>query len=140
MHYFALAADYDGTLALDGIVSTATVEKLLQLKQSGRKLILVTGRHLGDLLSVFPQATMFDGIVAENGALLYDPNAQTERLLAVPPSAQFIPALRAKNVPVAPGKVVVATPSAYEATVRQAIQELDLDLEVILNKSSLMIL
>jgi hypothetical protein len=52
MRYSALACDYDGTLALDGKVSKDTLEALQRLRSSGRRLILVTGRRLVELLSV----------------------------------------------------------------------------------------
>ena len=45
----ALATDYDGTLAIDGRVDAPTIEALREVKGSGRKLILVTGRDLRDL-------------------------------------------------------------------------------------------
>jgi len=54
MYFMALASDYDGTLAEDGRVAPATLEALDLLRQSGRKLILVTGRELPDLQEVFP--------------------------------------------------------------------------------------
>ncbi len=44
MRYVALATGYDGTLAHDGIVSPETLEALGKLRQSGRKLIMVTGQ------------------------------------------------------------------------------------------------
>ena len=49
MRYLALAADYDGTLAHHGKVSDSTVAALLRLKESGRKLLMVSGRELPDL-------------------------------------------------------------------------------------------
>ena len=44
MRYYALATDYDGTIATDGVVDAATVEALQSVLASGRRLILVTGR------------------------------------------------------------------------------------------------
>ena len=41
-----------------------------RLVDSGRKLLLVTGRKLDDLLKVLPQVELFDQVVAENGGLL----------------------------------------------------------------------
>lgn len=55
MRYLALATDYDGTLATHGQVDEETLDALKRLRESGRKLLLVTGRHLDDLSSVFPQ-------------------------------------------------------------------------------------
>src|SRR5258706_9230047 len=98
MRYFALATDYDGTLAHDGVVSPATITALEQLRATGRKLILVTGRELADLLRAFPRIDLFDRVVAENGALLYTPATREEQLLAEPPPAAFVAALQAQGV------------------------------------------
>ena len=73
MQYQALAADYDGTLATDGVVDEKTIEALHRLRESGRRLILVTGRIIEQLVQTFPQIKLCDLVVADNGALLYDP-------------------------------------------------------------------
>ena len=69
MRYLAFAADYDGTLATDGAVKEAAVRALEDLKASGRRLLLVTGRHLMDLRLAFRNLELFDRVVAENGAV-----------------------------------------------------------------------
>ena len=71
MRFRVVAADYDGTLANDGRVAKNTLETLACVQESGRKLVLVTGRELESLQSVFPELGLFDLVVAENGALLY---------------------------------------------------------------------
>ncbi|MCL5950727.1 MAG: HAD-IIB family hydrolase, partial [Chloroflexi bacterium] len=69
MRYHALATDHDGTLAPQGRVDKETIEALNRYRRTGRRLILVTGRELQDVLRVFPEARDFDRIVAENGAV-----------------------------------------------------------------------
>ena len=141
MRYLALATDYDGTLATDGAVDGETVAALRRLAATGRKLILVTGRQLKDLLDVFPDATLFDAVVAENGAVLYRPASRETRVLALPPSSEFVEALQRRGVePLWLGQVVVATVQPNETAVMQVIRELGLDLQVILNKGSVMVL
>jgi HAD superfamily hydrolase (TIGR01484 family) len=81
MRYRALATDYDGTLAHHGRVDGPTVEALGRLRASGRRLILVTGRELDELLGVFPHVELFDQVVAENGGLLYCPATGRQQLL-----------------------------------------------------------
>jgi HAD superfamily hydrolase (TIGR01484 family) len=81
MRYFCLACDYDGTLAEEGTVSATTLAALVRLKTSGRRLILVTGRELDDLLQVFPENSIFERIVAENGALLYSPASRDTKMI-----------------------------------------------------------
>lgn len=141
MHYFALATDYDGTLATDGHVNEDTLEALKRLQNSGRKLILVTGRELGDLLRVFPQVDLFDYVVAENGALLYSPATREEKLLGTQPPEEFVKLLQERNVdPLSVGRVIVATWHPNENTVLQAIRDLGLELQVIFNKGAVMVL
>src|SRR6266702_3736907 len=89
MRYHALACDYDGTIAWDGEVSEDTILALQEVRKSGRKLILVTGRELDDLIKVFPRIDLFDRVVAENGALLYRPATREERPLAQRPPDEF---------------------------------------------------
>ncbi len=77
--------DYDGTIATDGRTPPNVIDALKQAKNGGRKLILVTGRELDDLKAAFRNTALFDRIIAENGALLYEPATQRERVLAPPP-------------------------------------------------------
>jgi HAD superfamily hydrolase (TIGR01484 family) len=141
MRYLALACDYDGTLATDGRVGAETVAALEDLLASGRKLILVTGRELPDLLANFPRADLFEWVVAENGALLYRPSSREEKALGEPPPERFVRALAQRGVrPVAVGKVIVATWQPHEATVLQVIADLGLELQVVFNKGAVMVL
>ena len=115
MLYHALAVDYDGTLATNGLVDDATLEALSRLRQSGRRIVLVTGRLLGPLLEAFPQVGLCDLVVAENGALLYDPETRTERPLADPPPREFVEKLTERGVPIhEAGRVIIATCIPYE--------------------------
>ena len=141
MRYFVLASDYDGTLASDGQVDRDTLAALERLRASGRKLILVTGRELDDLLRVFPQANLFDCIVAENGALLYWPASHEQKPLGDRPPEEFIQALRDRHVePLSVGRVIVATWHPHETVVMEVIRNLGLELQVIFNKGAVMVL
>ena len=81
MRYYALACDYDGTLASHGRVDDDVVAALKRVKSSGRKLILVTGRELNNIVQLFPYLDLFDRVVVENGALLYRPATHDEKVL-----------------------------------------------------------
>jgi HAD superfamily hydrolase (TIGR01484 family) len=141
MRYAALACDYDGTLASDGVVDEVTLGALRRLRATGRHLLLVTGRELDELMGVFPQLDLFSRVVAENGAVLYRPARHEIRLLADPPPERFVTALRTRGVAsVAVGRVIVATWTPYEAAVVDAIRDLGLDLQVIRNKDAIMVL
>lgn len=141
MRYRALAADYDGTLAHDGGLDEHTAGALGRLKGSGRRLIMVTGRDLGELLRVCPKVGLFDLVVAENGGLLYDPDSGETTVLADPPPESFIDRLRSRGVSsLAVGRVVVATWEPHLDAVRETIAELGLSHRIILNKKAVMIL
>src|SRR5512132_396977 len=141
MQYFAIACDYDGTLALNGQVGEETVDALKRVRESGRQLILVTGRVLDELQQLFPNLDLFDSVVAENGALLYHPATQQEKALAERPPEEFINALSKLHVqPLSVGRVIVATWHPYEALALKVIRELGLELQVIFNKGAVMVL
>ena len=141
MRYHALACDYDGTIAWHGKVSEPTIEALVQVRKSGRKSILVTGREIDDLRRVFSRLDLFDNIVAENGALLYKPATGEERALARRPPEEFIRELTRRGVaPISVGRVIVATWSPHERAALEVIRDLHMDLHVILNKGAVMIL
>src|SRR5688500_8057541 len=98
MRFKALATDYDGTIAHHGAVDAATVDCLHEFKNTGRKLLLVTGREIPDLHSVFSEVALFDLVVGENGALLYWPATKMEKCLGPTPPPAFADLLRKRGV------------------------------------------
>ncbi|HEX2866488.1 MAG TPA: HAD-IIB family hydrolase [Ignavibacteriales bacterium] len=141
MQYYALATDYDGTLAKDGRVEGQTLEALKRFQASGRKLVLVTGRELDELMEVFPEHELFDLIVAENGALLYRPSAKEEKILGRVPPELFVSELHKRGVErMSVGRVIVATWRPFETTVLEVIRDLGLELQMIFNKDAVMVL
>jgi HAD superfamily hydrolase (TIGR01484 family) len=141
LYFLALATDYDGTLARDGGVDAATLEALERFKATGRRLILVTGRELPHIKEAFPQLKMFDRVAAENGAVIFDPATETERLIAPEPTRAFVERLKELNVvPLSVGRSIVATWAPHQTTVLNVIQELGLELQIIFNKGAVMVL
>jgi hypothetical protein len=141
MHFLAVAADFDGTLAHHGRVDDATVAALQRVRDSGRRLVLVTGRQIPSLLRTFDRADLFDLVVAENGGLLYDPHSGRERAIAEPPPESLLRALREAGVaPLLVGRVVVATVEPHEVVALEAIRRLGLGHQVVFNKGAVMLL
>ncbi len=141
MNYLALASDYDGTLALNSRVSDLTMAKLRMLKKSGRKIILVTGRELPELLSIFPEIDVCDVVIAENGAVLYWPHDQKEEILGEAPTPEFIAEMDKHGVlPYSVGRVIFATWRPHEGVVLEVIQRLGLGYQIIFNKRAVMVL
>jgi hydroxymethylpyrimidine pyrophosphatase-like HAD family hydrolase len=141
MNYLALASDYDGTLAKDGHVDETILHALSRFRATGRKVILVTGRELPELIAVFPQITICDVVVAENGGLLYWPREQREEVIAEsPPEALIQEMVRLDVKPFSVGRVICATWRPHEVKVLEAIQRLGLGHQIIFNKRAVMIL
>jgi HAD superfamily hydrolase (TIGR01484 family) len=141
MQYLALASDYDGTLAHDSHVSEEALAALRRLKESGRKLILVTGREMPELQSVFPEFTLCDAIIAENGALLVWPAEGKEEVLGEPPPEAFLTEIIHRGVkPFSVGKVIFATWRPHETTVLDVIQTLGIEYHIVFNKRAVMVL
>lgn len=141
MRYLALATDYDGVIAQNGHPSPVAITAIRRLKSSGRRAILVTGRRLHDLNAVFGHLDLFDYVVAENGAILYDPCTRKETLLANPPPATFVERLKELDVsPLEVGQVIVGTWLPHHTTVMRVIQEMGLELYVVFNRAAVMVL
>jgi len=101
------------------VVDAPTIEALKEVKESGRKLILV----------------------AENGALLFNPAKKEETLLCEAPSPEFVARLQELGVsPLSVGRTIVATWEPNEKAVLQVIHELALELHIIFNKGAVMVL
>ncbi|HTI00655.1 MAG TPA: HAD hydrolase family protein [Acidisoma sp.] len=141
MYFLALATDYDGTLAHDGVVTPETRAALQRFKASGRHIIMVTGRQMPDLKAAFTDLSLFDVIVAENGALLYHPDTGAEHLLVPPPPAGLVARLKARGVtPMSVGRGIIATWEPHEGTVLSVIHELGLEMQIVFNKGAVMVL
>ena len=141
MRYLAVATDYDGTLAEQGTVRPETVAAVERLRKSGRRVVLVTGRELRDLQTVFDRFDLFDLVVAENGALLYRPQTREEKCVAEPPPPALAERLRQRGaIPLHSGRVIVATREPYEVAALEVVRELGLEWQVIFNKGAVMLL
>jgi hydroxymethylpyrimidine pyrophosphatase-like HAD family hydrolase len=134
----AVAIDYDGTLA-EGRVKPDTLAALAEARARQIRVIVVTGRILSELESVFPDAwDHVDAIVAENGAVLATPAG--DRLLAAPVDRAVSAGLAARGVAHRSGQVLVACAAADEPAASEVIRELGLDCRLVRNRGELMIL
>ena len=138
--YRAIAIDFDGTLASQGIVDARTLAALQGARETAIQVILVTGRTCTSLRRRFAQFDLFDRIVLENGAVVLDPRSGTEQLLAPPPPPALLTALEKKGVPFGIGRAIVATVQPYEHPALTIIRELGLEWHLVFNKGDVMLL
>jgi hydroxymethylpyrimidine pyrophosphatase-like HAD family hydrolase len=141
VRFSVLACDFDGTIATEGVVAPDTLTALERVRRSGRRLLLVTGRTASQLEMVFGRWDVFDRVVLENGAVLVDPSAGTERLLCAPVSSRLEPELHRRGVePLAVGRAIYAASAGHVEVIREAIRYLDLSLELVVNRGGVVIL
>jgi HAD superfamily hydrolase (TIGR01484 family) len=139
--YTVLACDFDGTLATNEVVSEAVLSACAQLKDSGRRLVLVTGRTLPSLLVLLRNPSVFDCIVAENGALIFTPSTGEKILLAEPTNAKLLAKLSETGVqPLEHGDCIIGTWTPHDLTALAAIHELGLEMSITYNREAVMIL
>jgi hydroxymethylpyrimidine pyrophosphatase-like HAD family hydrolase len=136
-----LAVDYDGTIAAHGRLEPTTARALTRVRESGRKLVLVTGRLLPDLRHVCPDVDLlFDIIVAENGALVHFPGRRETRVLGDAPEPTLVAALTSLGVRFDFGASILATDEAFAERALTAIREAGVERTLVFNKGALMLL
>jgi hypothetical protein len=136
-----LAVDYDGTIAAHGKLGPETARALERVRETGRKLVLVTGRLLPDLRTVCPDVdVVFDAIVAENGAVVHFPGRRDTRTLGDAPEPALVAALTRLGVRFDLGASIIATDEGFAERALTAIREAGVERTLVFNKGSLMLL
>jgi len=132
LRFRALASDYDLTLVKLDHLDAATIVALRRLKASGRKLVLVTGRTVAYAygprgILTRDVALLFDRIVGENGATMWNPRTDEMKVLGTPPSPEFLK--RLTDAGVQDGTVGLASvhvPRRYRAVAAGIVRDLGL--------------
>jgi hydroxymethylpyrimidine pyrophosphatase-like HAD family hydrolase len=140
MYCRVIACDYDGTVADGGSIAPEIGAVLEAARARGIVSLLVTGRVLEDLRRGRVDLSVFDAVVAENGAVVHLPASGRTEVLGRPPSAAVLGALRDAGVPFRAGTIVVATTEDHAAAVRGVIRSCGIDAQLVFNRSALMLL
>ena len=140
MKFAALALDYDGTIATDGMLHARVREAIGEVRQRGIAVVLVTGRRLPDLRRVSGDLTCFDVVVAENGAVLDFPASGRHVLLGHPPGPDVLQELRRRHIDVVAGECVLEAEATSAAAILEVIQTLEQPLILAFNRSRVMVL
>lgn len=140
MKFSALALDYDGTIAVNGVFDPAVRDAIGEARRHGVVVILATGRQLPDLRRVAGDLTCFDAVVAENGAVLEFPASGRRVVIGHAPSAAFVQELQRRGVPFTRGESVVEMDAMWSGPVLDIIRALEQPLILAFNRGRLMIL
>ena len=139
MKLSVLALDYDGTTGSEAGLNPRVREAVSESRTRGIAVVLVTGRRLPELRRVAGDLSLFNAIVAENGAVLAFPNGQ-KRLLSQSPPLQFYEVLRERNISFVPGDCVVEADATSAPQILNVIRLLELPLVLLFNRDRLMVL
>jgi hydroxymethylpyrimidine pyrophosphatase-like HAD family hydrolase len=139
MKFGVLALDYDGTIALDGVLSPDVKAAIAEARARGIVVIIASGRILSDLRNVAGDLSFADAVVAENGAVLAFPNGQTRILSHLPPQV-FFDELRRRGVAFKPGECIVEADASAAPAILTVIRNLQLPLVILFNRDRLMVL
>ncbi|HEX6810414.1 MAG TPA: HAD family hydrolase [Planctomycetota bacterium] len=140
MKLHVLALDYDGTIAIDGALDPQVRLAIAAVRERGFVVVLATGRILDDLRCVLGDLTLFDAVVAENGAVIAFPALGRSTQLSPRVAPEFAAALRARGVAVRTGACVVELAAADSEIALRTVRELELPLTLHFNRDRLMVL
>ena len=140
MYCRVIACDFDGTGAAEGHMAPEVAAALAQARSEGYVTLLVTGRVLEDIQSMCSDHSVFDAVIAENGAVIWLCGARRIITLGAPPPDRFLGELRRRGVPFHTGAVIVGTWERHAAEVLELIRSFGIDSQIIFNRASLMLL
>ncbi len=138
--------DFDSTLTIaqPNTVPDEVWKALRAWKAQGNTLILATGRTLPYLVGPSgiddpAKLRIFDMIVAENGAVMWDPHADRVTLLADPPSPLLVDRLRAAlGGDLTVGYGCISAPKTRTSDIEAVLGQVSADLNRIFGTTSVM--
>ncbi|HEV8721354.1 MAG TPA: HAD hydrolase family protein [Candidatus Binatia bacterium] len=140
MYCRVIACDFDGTGAVDGHPAPELYAALAAARAQGIVTLLVTGRVLEDVQRACEELSPFDGVIAENGAVVHLCGRKRTIQMGDPPSEQFLGELRAQGVPFHTGAVIVGTWEQHANKLLELIRRFGVDGQLVFNRAALMIL
>jgi hydroxymethylpyrimidine pyrophosphatase-like HAD family hydrolase len=133
-----IALDYDGTTARHDTMGPLVREAIAAARARGIIVLLVTGRILDELRRVAGDLQFVDGVVAENGAMMYFPDSGHTTALAPPIPGGFIDELRRRRVPHHQGQCLVDADANEAPNLLNVIRTLELPLVLNFNGGRVM--
>nr|QNO50530.1 phosphoglycolate phosphatase [Methanosarcinales archaeon ANME-2c ERB4] len=135
----AIVCDYDRTLTDESLVlSLNAVTSLKSARKNGIKVFIASGRRLPFLVDVTAGRGFVDAIIAENGAVIYDPVNGAKILLGE--GLEELKSAFADVDFVEVEEVIVATTRPYLKDVKEIIETNGLSVDIELNRDDVMIM
>jgi hydroxymethylpyrimidine pyrophosphatase-like HAD family hydrolase len=140
MHISVIATDFDGTISEGDRLALEAGRVLRRWREAGRIAVLVSGRPFEFLRDLQEREQAFDLIVAENGAVLYNPYSDEMRLPFGEVPDDLVDTLAQLGIPLWRGIAIAGTTLPYDDAVWVASRELGLAVHVEINRSEVMLL
>jgi hydroxymethylpyrimidine pyrophosphatase-like HAD family hydrolase len=140
MHISVIATDFDGTVAEGDRLAPEAGRALRRWREAGRTSVLVSGRPFEFLRDLQEREQAFDLIVAENGAVLYNPYSDEMRLPFGQVPDELVSTLAQLGIPLWRGIAIAGTTLPYDDAVWVTSRELGLAVHVAINRSEVMLL
>jgi hydroxymethylpyrimidine pyrophosphatase-like HAD family hydrolase len=140
MHISVIATDFDGTVAEGDRLAPEAGRALRRWREAGRTSVLVSGRPFEFLRDLQERERAFDLIVAENGAVLYNPYSDEMRLPFGQVPDELVSTLAQLGIPLWRGIAIAGTTLPYDDAVWVTSRELGLAVHVAINRSEVMLL
>jgi HAD superfamily hydrolase (TIGR01484 family) len=140
VHISVIATDFDGTISQGDQLAPEAGRALRRWREAGRIAVLVSGRSFEFLRHLQEREQMFDLIVAENGAILYNPHSDEMRLPFGEVPDELVDTLVQLEIPLWRGIAIAGTTLSYDDAVWVAGRELGLAVHVETNRNEVMLL
>jgi hydroxymethylpyrimidine pyrophosphatase-like HAD family hydrolase len=140
MHISVIATDFDGTISEGDRLAPDAGLVLRRWREAGRIAVLVSGRPFEFLRDLQDHEQAFDLIVAENGAVVYNPYSDEMRLPFGEVPDDLVDTLDELGIPLWRGIAIAGTMLPYDDAVWVASRELGLPIHVETNRSEVMLM
>lgn len=140
MRLAVMAVDFDGTIAHHDVMDPDIRPAIAAARHAGIRVLLVTGRILGDLRRVAGNLHFVDAVVAENGAVLHFPDTGHTSLLAPPIHEEFVRELERSGIHFARGRSIIDASAEDAHRLLEVIRRLELPLVLAFNGGRVMVL
>jgi hydroxymethylpyrimidine pyrophosphatase-like HAD family hydrolase len=140
MHISIIATDFDGTISQDDQLAPEAGTVLRRWRETGRFTVLVSGRPFEFLQEIQEREQAFDLIVAENGAVLYNPHTDEMRLPFGEVPDDLLVTLIELGIPLWRGVAIAGTTLPYDDAVWVASRELGLAVHVETNRNEVIVM
>lgn len=135
------ASDYDDTVARDGSLDPSVLDGFATAQRAGVKIVLVSGREIPSLVSVFPALSSIDFVVGENGGCLYVPSTELGWRIAPNVDPALVEQLEQHGVDnLLIGETIISAHVQHREVIDKAIAASGANYDVILNRISAMLL